>query len=169
MYVFGRYILLFLIYSFLGGLGEMIFRLITEHQLYGIHGFLHLPIMPIYGFGALLIVAVMRGRAKHPILLFLGGALLATMLEFIANWLIEIIFHTRIWDYSHKAFSFDGRVSLDNSIGFGIAAVLLVYLIHPFVWRALQRIPKQPTIIIATLLLAIVLVDIVVSVIERLS
>jgi len=168
MHKLGQYTLFFLIYSFLGAIGETLFRLLTEHQLYGINGFLHLPIMPIYGFGAILIIALLGSRIRHPLLLFGIGVLLTTILEFVSHWLIEAVLGVRIWDYSQKPLNLDGRVSLDTSIGFGVAALLLVYFIHPQISRVLKRLPKQTTMIAAAIVWVVVSADFISSVIERL-
>ena len=168
-YVFSKYVLFFLIYSLLGAVVETLFRLVVDHRLYGIHGFLHLPLFPIYGFGALLIIFVLRHRVRHPIPLFFSGALLATTLEFIGSWLIEAIFDDRIWDYSNMPFNLYGRVSLISSIGFGLGAILLIYFVHPKVEKLINRIPKMPTVVIASGVLVVLLTDFVISVIERLN
>lgn len=159
----------FLIYSFVGAVVETIFRLITEHQLYGIHGFLHLPIFPIYGVGALLIVTLFKRQIKHIGLLFFAGALLTTALEFTAHLLIEVIFNERIWDYSNVPFNIDGRVSLYSSIGFGVAAVALVHFIHPRLEKMFDRLPSKVNVVVAVIVSLVLIVDITVSVIQRLA
>jgi uncharacterized membrane protein len=169
LYDFGKYVLFFLVYSLLGAFIEALFRLITEHQLYGIHGFLHLPLFPIYGFGALLIIILLRAHRRHPILLFVAGAIIATVLEFVGSWIIEVIFGDRIWDYSHVPLNFEGRINLYNSIGFGLGAVILVYFIHPVLEKIVSRIPKRFTIAIATVILVVLLTDFIISAIERLG
>ena len=167
VYRFGRYVWYFLIYSFLGAIVETVFRLVTEHQLHGVHGFLHLPIFPIYGVGALLIIFILRNRVRHIVPLFFVGALIATALEFSAHWLIEVIFHERIWDYSHVPFNLDGRIGLLNSVGFGVAAVFLVHFIHPWLEKQFKRVPDRINIIVAIIVFVVLLTDIVWSIIER--
>lgn len=169
LYSFGRYVWYFLIYSFLGAIVETIFRLVTEHQLYGIHGFLHLPIFPIYGIGALLIIFLLEKRVRHVVPLFFAGALLTTILEFAAHWLIEVIFNERIWDYSSVPFNLDGRISLISSIGFGVAAVVLVHFIHPWLKRLFKRLPNRINIVVAVIVFTVLTTDIVASIIERLA
>lgn len=163
-----RYTLYFITYSLLGALIETVFRLVTEGQLYAISGFLHLPLMPIYGFGALIIIAIYRA-VKNPLLLFLAGTVAVTILEFVAHWLIEQIFGTRIWDYSHKPFNLDGRVSLDNSLGFGLAALGLIYGIHPVVRRFVKKLPLPLASVLAFGVGGIVLLDTILSTIQRLA
>lgn len=163
MHIIGRYVLLFVIYSFLGALAETLFRLVTEHHLYGINGFLYLPMFPIYGAGAILIILFLKPLTRNPALLFVVSALVATILEFIAHWLIELLFGVRIWDYSHKPFNLEGRVSLDTSLGFGMAAVLLVFFIHPFFDSLLRRLSKRVTIVAALLAIVVLVSDIITS------
>jgi uncharacterized membrane protein len=169
MYNVAKYILYFFIYSLLGAAIETLIRLVTEHELYGIHGFLHVPVFPIFGFGALLIVILLRKQIRHPIPLFVLGALLATSLEFLAHWVIEVVFGDRIWDYSSHPFNLDGRISLYASIGFGVGAVLLVHFLHPLVEKFVGHIYKQLRIYIATILLTILCIDFVWSVAVRLN
>ncbi|MFZ3010173.1 MAG: putative ABC transporter permease [Candidatus Microsaccharimonas sp.] len=169
IYSIGKYVLFFLIYSLLGVVVETIYRLITEQQLYGAHGFLHLPLFPIYGFGALLIILLLRTHVRHPIWLFFAGAFLATVLEFVGHWLIEVVFGDRIWDYKSLPFNLDGRISLYSSVGFGLGAVLLVHVIHPRLEKLVNRLPKRPTIIIASVVLTVLVTDFVLTVIERLG
>lgn len=169
MQLIARYALLFLLYSILGAIAETLFRLVTEYQLYGVHGYLHLPILPIYAVGSLIIVTLVGKHTRHPVLIFFGAALAATVLEFIAHWLIEMIFHVRIWDYSNNALNLFGRVSLESSLGFGLAALLLVYIIHPRAVHLLDKLPKKVVLIGGWLAAVMLLVDIVWSTIERLS
>jgi uncharacterized membrane protein len=170
MYVFGQYTLLFAVYSFLGGLAETIFRLATEHHLYGVHGFLHLPILPIYGFGAILILLMVRLlKLRNPIVVFGLSILLATLLEFLTSLFIELIFHVRIWDYGNKPLSLDGRISLENSVGFGLIALLLVYVIHPFLTRIMKYLKPWVVVSASFIALAVIVADFIVSTIQRLT
>ncbi len=169
MYIFAKYVLYFLVYSLLGALSETLFRLVIDHQLYGIHGFMHLPLFPIYGFGAILIIKLLTNLRRNPILIFIFGSLIATMLEFMGSLIIEAVFKERIWDYSSMPFNLDGRVSLISSFGFGIGAIIVVYLIHPLVVKLINRLPKIPTISIATVAFVVLIIDFIYSVIDRLA
>lgn len=169
MITFGRYIIYFLIYSFLGAVGETIFRLFTEQQLYGIQGFLYFPIMPIYGIGAILAILLLRKYRRHPVWLFIVGTVLASLLEFIVHWLIEVTFNIRIWDYSHKPFNLDGRIALVNSLAFGLATVVLVYLIHPFISSRIQKLKRRTVIVAATTTAVIIVTDTVLSAMKYLG
>ena len=163
-----EYVLYFVIYSAVGALVETAFRFVTEGQLYGIHGILHFPILPIYGFGALLILLI-SNYVRKPIPLFIVATVLTSVLEFISSWIYEMIFGTKLWDYSEKHFNFEGRVSLDNSLGFGVVALLLVYELHPFVKKWIEKIPSVAIIILAVSIVAVLGIDLTLSFISKLA
>lgn len=170
IYIVAQYIVLFLIYSIVGSIFETLYRLITEHRLYGIHGFLHIPILPIYGFGAILIILLLEKIYRKPLLLFIVAATLASLIEFVTHWLIEVLFHIKIWDYSGDPFNIAGRVDLYSSVGFGLLAVLLVNVIHPFFSRIIvRRIPMTVTITLAVVIVAAILLDTIISIVGRMS
>ena len=51
------------------------------------------------------------------------------------------MFHTRWWDYSRYRFNLNGRICLLNSTLFGLMCLFVVYVIHPPILSAVQRIP----------------------------
>jgi uncharacterized membrane protein len=163
-----KYILLFFIYSLIGVIIEIVFGLIVDQRINAvIYGFLLLPIMPIYAFGAAFVL-FLRRYLRNPVTFFFGSILVITFFEFVSHWLFQVLLGIQFWDYSNKPFNIEGRVSLDSSIGFGVAAVLLVYAIHPWLLRLLSKIPKRLAIILAVLAGAILLVESMSSIVQRL-
>ena len=66
---------------------------------------------PVYGFGVISVFAMinMLQNGGHPMndgMLFLFGIILATAVELIAGWLLDVCFHARWWDYSDKPLNF---------------------------------------------------------------
>ncbi len=45
-------------------------------------------------------------------MIFLFGVILATVVELIAGWLLDVCFHARWWDYSDKPINFHGYKSV---------------------------------------------------------
>ena len=67
-------------------------------------------------------------------MLYIGGVVVATVLEFITGWLMETIFHTRWWDYSQKNSTFMGiSVSVLPLPGVSSRFFLLFKVLQPFV------------------------------------
>lgn len=128
-----------LLYSVIGWIYESILCSVKNHRLIN-RGFLNGPYCPIYGSGALLIILVL-GKLRNPVLLFLLGALLACSLEYVTSYLMEKLFHARWWDYSERKFQLGGRVCLLGAVVFGAFSVLLVLVLHPPVARMTAAIP----------------------------
>lgn len=151
-------ILLFFSYALLGWVQEFLFVLITERRVH-LAGFLTLPILPIYGVGALLILLLVTPYVDNPFLVFGLSVILATFLEYTTHWAIAKIFRIQLWDYSDKPFNLKGRICLENSLGFGALALLLVYIIHPVLFNMLERIPPLITLIAAITVTILVIID----------
>lgn len=135
--------LLFFAYAFLGWLGEMVYCSAGQRRLCEKRGFLNGFICPIYGFGALLVLLVLRPIGDSVALTFFGGMLLTSALEYFTSWLMETAFHMRWWDYSHYRFQIHGRICLLNSTLFGLASVLLRHVVHPPLLRAAERLVRS--------------------------
>ena len=123
-------ILLFFIYSFLGWVCETVYCSIGGRRFVN-RGFLNGPLCPVYGFGALIVVWAMQPFYKSVLLTFVAGVVLTSILEYITGWLLETLFHLKLWDYSERFLNINGRVCLKNSLMFGILAVVTVFYIHP--------------------------------------
>ncbi|HPL91825.1 MAG TPA: putative ABC transporter permease, partial [Treponemataceae bacterium] len=122
--------LFFMAYSVIGWITEVVYCSVQERRLVN-RGFLHGPLCPVYGFGALLVVFLLEPFSGSVLVLFLVGMALTTALEYITAWLLETAFSTRWWDYSDLPFNFRGRVCLLNSVLFGLMSLIGVRVLHP--------------------------------------
>ena len=107
--------LLLMIYSTIGWVAEMIYHSIVIGHMSEKRGFLNGFLCPIYGHGALLVLYVLHGGLKNPILTFLAGMVLTSALEYFTSWIMEALFHMRWWDYSNCKYQLNGRVCLTNT------------------------------------------------------
>ena len=103
-------------------------------------GFRFGPIIPIYGVGCVIGLAFGNIIEDYTMLqVFLAGFFASAILEFPTSYIMEKVFHERWWDYSKAPLNIQGRVSLLSSLGFGIAAVIIVYVVNaavvPLVWE----------------------------------
>lgn len=157
--------LLLLFYSFLGWCGEMIYCSAGQRKLCEKRGFLNGPLCPIYGHGALLVLLVLGNRWNTPIATFLVGMVLTSAVEYVTSYAMEKLFHMRWWDYSHRRFNLGGRVCLLNSLLFGLACLVLRYVIHPRVFAPLMWLMDHHILIpLALTLFVLYAADIVLSV-----
>jgi len=120
----------FFFYAVIGYLVEVAYCSILQHRLVN-RGFLYGPWLPIYGIGALVIVAFTRRLASNALLIFLATTVLSSVVEYITSVALERIFSLRLWDYSRYRFNFRGRVCVRHSVLFGLLGLGLVFAIHP--------------------------------------
>ncbi len=122
------YVMLFFIYSFFGWICEVLYvGLITEKRFYN-RGFLNLPLIPIYGFGSILITATLSDLSLRIGYQFLLVVIMTSILEYLTSYLMESFFHLRWWDYSQRKFNINGRVCLRNSLLFGFGGLIVIHL-----------------------------------------
>jgi len=134
-----RYFVYFIIFGFIGWVYETLFCTIKNAR-WDNRGVLYGPICPIYGVGGVSITAVTDILSSEPIAydytwwqVFLAAFLGSIVLEYATSLGLEILFHAYWWDYFDSPFNINGRVCLPCSLGFGVAGLVIVYLIAPFV------------------------------------
>lgn len=150
--------LYFTLYSFVGWVCESIWCSVGTGKLVN-RGFLTGPYCPIYGFGALIILILCVPLKEYPPLVFVVAMLAATALEYFTGWLLETLFHTRWWDYSHRKFQLKGRICLRNSLLFGLMGVAATYFADPLAERLIESIAPNVRRILAICLAALLSVD----------
>ena len=153
-----QWLLFFFIYSFIGWIWESCYVSVRKRQWVN-RGFLHGPMLPIYGSGALVILISTIGVRENPWLIFLLGMLSATVLEYITGAVMERLFHVRYWDYRRQKLNLNGYICVSSSLCWGIFSVLLVRLVHIPVERAVLDIPLFITDGAAFVLTVIMSVD----------
>ena len=133
--------LIFIIFSMVGWISEVLYvGLFFEHKFVN-RGFLHGPICPIYGFGGLSILLLPQQLYSTWWPLFCASMLFGTIVEYLSSWILEKLFHTRWWDYSRYKFNIRGRVCLLNSVLFGVLGVVIIHFIQPLVMKYLSLFP----------------------------
>lgn len=154
--------LLFMIYAFLGWVLETIVVSIESKKI--VHrGFLVGPYIPIFGVGAILITLLLSDYDKDIFVLFIMSCFLGAILEYITSYLMEKIFNTRWWDYSHEKFNLNGRVCLRTTIAFGILGIILIEVLNPFFVNLLDKLSDFSVSIIVIILAIIFVTDLIVS------
>ena len=132
----------FMIYAFIGWIWETTLVSVREKK-YVNRGFLRGPIIPIYGFGAVAIMASMKMITSLLIWAPLSNILLsmiyigtiATALEYLTSLAMEVLFKTRWWDYTEHRFNIKGRISLHVSLFWGIGGYCLWRFVNqPVMW-----------------------------------
>ncbi len=154
--------LTFIIYAFLGWIVEVLYvGLITEKKFYN-RGFLHLPIIPLYGFGALLIVLSSNLISGNIIIKLITIIIVTTALEYITALIMDNLFHIKWWDYSNYKFNIKGRVCLRNSVLFGSGG-LIILMVHPFIKDFLNEANSSFVTSVEVLMLLAIIVDVYIT------
>lgn len=119
----------FIFFSIIGYVGELIYCSLNKRKsgkaLYG-------PWCPLYGLGGLLITSVLSSFESNILLVYIVGVIVSSFTEYFVSLVLEVIFDARWWDYSFKKFNLNGRICLENSLLFGVLAVVVYYLYIPF-------------------------------------
>ena len=139
-----RYVIYFSIMSVVGSIYEC-FAMTIWLGKWDNRGFLFGPAIPIYGAGALLgtilFTYFMKNHTPFQVFLIAMGA--SAILEYVVHYLLEKIFHAYWWDYSKAPMNLNGRICLPASIGFGIAGLIIVYLINPVLLPVLKGLNEN--------------------------
>ncbi len=155
--------LLFFFYSIIGYFIEVISVSLIAKKMVLSRGFLIGPYLPIYGVGSIIITCFLQKYHRDLLALFVMGTVLCSILEYFTSYIMEKLFRLRFWDYSFKKFNLNGRISLENSIMFGIGGVLLIEFINPIVKRLFMHLFPTLVIVLGLLFTFIFLIDLVVS------
>ncbi len=158
-------IITFYIYGFAGWIWEsFVCPILTRHKIKN-SGFLNGPIVPIYGVGALTVSLLFSAKESY-LSIFIEGAFVACVIEYITSWAMEKLYHRRWWDYSDKAFHVNGRVCLEGFLIFGLFSVVAVKYVQPMLLEKVMQYGLITLVIIATMLTTLLVIDLVFTVVS---
>lgn len=152
--------LIFILFSFIGWISEVIYVGVTSAHKFVNRGFLHGPLCPVYGFGGVVILMLPPSLYATWIPLFFASMILCTIVEYFVSWLMEKLFHTRWWDYSHYKIQLNGRICLLNSILFGFLGVVVIHFVYPLMIDLLNSLGQKVINVSGAIILAVLSVDI---------
>ena len=156
--------LLFIIYSFVGYIVEIINCSFNSKKLVLNRGFFLGPYLPIYGVSCILMGSFIIRYKSDLLTVFVMSAFVCSTVEYITSYVLEKIFKARWWDYSDRKFNLEGRVCLGNAFLFGVGGVIFTYVLNPLVVSMLDKLPMLALRIIAIALMVIFLVDVVITI-----
>ena len=149
---------LFLCFSLLGWVMETTLAAIRTRR-YVDRSVLFGPWCIIYGISGTLITVGLAELRSGIVFLFLGSAVLATVVEWLAGHLLENVSHTRWWDYSNRRFNLDGYICLSASVLWGLLGTVMVKWGNPLLTWLYDLIPAPARQIVLWTLIALVAVD----------
>ncbi len=161
-----KYFVYFVIFSCMGWIYESIFCTVKSGSWQN-RGFLYGPVCPIYGVGAATIMALVdwftaqnQGQVNYTWWqVFLVAFFGSIVLEYVTSWGLEKLFHAYWWDYSDVPLNINGRVCFPASVGFGVAGLLVIYVIAPATRDATQWITPILMELFSLIFMALLSVD----------
>lgn len=154
------YFTYFTIFSIIGYIYETIAMTLWSGKWEN-RGFLYGPVIPIYGVGATFGTILFSKYIPNytPTLVFVIGFFASAILEYPTSVILEKLFHAYWWDYSSAPFNIQGRISLFSSMGFGLGAIVIIYVINPILLPLLESIDVNLLQLISLLAMMLFTID----------
>lgn len=153
-YTWYQWLGFFYIYCFFGWIFESTYVSLKQRRFVN-RGFLRIPMLPLYGTGAVMMLWVSLPVKDNLFAVYLSGVIAATILEYITGWAMEKLFKMKYWDYSNQKFQLNGYICLSSSIAWGFLTLFLTEIIHTPIADLLLSIPP----------LVLILIDLVISIV----
>lgn len=170
---FKIYFFSFMLYCFIGWIYEVILEFSYGNGFVN-RGFLHGPYLPVYGFGALLVLFSIRNFSKKdirlfkilitPFLTFILIFLLTSVVEYIAGTILDVFFNKRLWDYTNEFLNINGLVCLSASLRFATGGTIFLYLLQPLFEKFISKFPKILDNVLLFILLSTILTDFIITI-----
>ena len=157
------FLFLFQIFSIFGWILEALIRLITSGTL-GEGSVLFGPWLPIYGIYGTLILLLFRRLIRKPVLVFSFNFLLYTVLEYMTNFVIELITGRMLRDYSEFFLNINGRVYLGGAVTFALIGCAFLYYLAPRWNDRYMKLGHSKRVLICIVLYLLFIADIAASV-----
>ena len=151
MYNISFYFILFLIYSIIGWILEVITVFIETKKIIN-RGFMLGPYCPIYGYSSIIMIFYLNHYKDNPLTVFLLAVIICSFVEYLISYIMEKLFSARWWDYSHRKFNIN-------------VGVILVYIANPFFTEILSKVNKNTLTIIGIILIILFVSDLITSLI----
>lgn len=155
----------FVVYSILGWLVESIYMSFCNRKITN-RGFGKGPFCPIYGFGAVIGSLVLSPLKGHYVKLYLLGALLATIFEYLVGRGMIRFLGELWWDYNEKPFNYQGIICLESTVAWGFYAIGVVQFLQDTVYHFIDRFSISLGIRLLEVILFAVAVDYVIQLIQ---
>ncbi len=148
----------FVIYSLLGWVVESIYMSICEKKVVN-RGFARGPYCPIYGFGATVGSIFLAPFMKSFLLVYLLGAVFATIFEYLTGRLMIKTMGNLWWDYNDKPFNFKGILCLESTVAWGFYAIGVVEFLNVWLLKFIDSVDSQKMTIFIEIVIGIALID----------
>lgn len=167
-YAWYHWLTFFYLYCFFGWIFESTYVSLKKQHFVN-RGFLRLPMLPLYGTGAVMMLWVSLPVQDSPLLVYCSGVIAATILEYVTGYGMELLFKVRYWDYSNQPFNVKGYICLSSSVAWGFLTLFMTEIIHRPIERMVLELPLAVEIAFLVIVSALFLYDTVQSTREALD
>ena len=160
---------MFGLFSFMGWILEFFYRGIRQKKILN-PGFMSGCILPLYGTGAIIcdVICNMFENVKSDyniIWTFLIATAILSILEFITGFILDKVFHMKLWDYSKYKFNIKGYICLQYSMMWGLLFLVYNYFMYSRMINAGELFINNMTgIFILGLFYGVFLIDLSISI-----
>ena len=124
-------ILEFLIFSFIGGILDLLYNVVTARK-WSNTGYFKAPFCPIYGLGGLVLIFTFKIlHSLSPILQILIAAVALVAVEYLGGIFTERVLKLKLWDYSASRFHLHGYIHPLHSFYWLVLAILFYVALFP--------------------------------------
>lgn len=161
---FYKLVLLFFIGAFAGDLIETVFCRITMGYWMSRSSVVWGPFSIVWGFAMVVATSLLYNyRNRSSSFIFAMGTVLGGVYEYLCSVFTEIVFGKIFWDYSGFMFNIGGRVNLLFCFFWGIAGVVWLKGVYPYLSKWIEKIPMLAGKIITWCLIIFMAADSLVS------
>lgn len=153
-------ILMFFSASIIGYLWEVVIHYFQYGNIVN-RGTLHGPWLPIYGWGAISLIILLKKYRKDPLKTLILSIVICGFLEYFTSLYLEIFKHANWWDYHGFFMNLNGRICLEGLLAFGVGGCAFIYFIAPFLENIYIKFSKKPKIILCIILIFLYIGDMV--------
>lgn len=138
-----RILAYFIIYSVAGYIIETLYGMITKGVWESRQSFLYGPFCGIYGLGAVVMILCLHKFPKKYNVLFVGGFIVGSIVEYVISWFGEVVLGVKWWDYSNMPLNLNGRICVYFSVFWGFLGIYLIASLNPKVDRIINWIKSK--------------------------
>jgi uncharacterized membrane protein len=126
-------------------------------------GLIYGELSPIYGWGAALMTYILMIKNRKWYHNFILGSLIGGGFEYLISFLQETFTGSVSWNYSNEFLNINGRTTIPYMMVWGLLALLLIYIIYPFLSHLIELIPYNLGMILYKVLFIMVSIDMFIS------
>ncbi len=138
-----RLLAYFILYSIIGYIVETLYGIFTKGVWESRQSFLYGPFCGIYGLGAVIMIVFLHKYQKKYNILFFGGFILGSIIEYVISFFGEVLLGVKWWDYSGMPLNINGRICVYFSIFWGFLGLYLIASLNPKIDRLINWIKRK--------------------------